>query len=55
MSWVRDGLKRHKYRKVRVVVDQEAVMPAARLFAAGIISRVEMMARISPKPIRGVT
>jgi hypothetical protein len=40
-------IERHKPRKVAQVIDRGAVMPAARLFAAGIISRAEMMARIS--------
>ena len=39
----------HKPRKVAQVIDHGAVMPAARLFAAGGISRAELMARISPR------
>lgn len=39
----------HKYRKPAEVIDREAVMPAAKLFAAGKISRAELMARITPR------
>ena len=37
----------HKPRKVRQIIDREAIGPAARLWLAGVISRAEMMARIS--------
>jgi hypothetical protein len=49
VEWVHGGLKHHKYRKLAQVIDREAVMPAARLFSAGVISRAEMLARITPR------
>ena len=42
-------IEAHQRRKIAQIIDHGAVMPAARLFAAGIISRAEMMARISLK------
>ena len=39
----------HVPRKIRQIIDREAIGPATRLFAAGTISRAEMMARISPR------
>ena len=39
---------KHKPRAIRKVIDRPAVMPAARLFAAGRITRQELIASITP-------
>jgi hypothetical protein len=38
----------HKRRVIREVIKRKEVMPAARLFAAGLIDREELMRRITP-------
>jgi hypothetical protein len=43
----------HKPRKVRQIIDQDAVMPAARMFMNGIISASEMMAMITLATAKG--
>ena len=47
-NWVHNMMVHaHKPRVPAKIIDRGAVMPAARLFAAGIISRAEMMSRIT--------
>ncbi len=38
----------HVFREVRRVINREAVLPAARAFAFGLISREELIAAITP-------